>query len=133
MVGGLEPGDPAIGPNVHCWRDGLRIVQAADAEIDEPRVVGFAPRQRSAAAAAEMPERLRRGTIGDGVASGHHEGVERHCEPGNHRRAMRALAHPAMAVLRLDGHGGNAVAYLAAQAAAGKIFSHNLSPPGICR
>jgi Protein of unknown function (DUF3096) len=30
-----------------------------------------------------------------------------------------------MAVLRLDGRGGNAVAYLAAQAAPGKIFSHN--------
>jgi hypothetical protein len=41
---------------------------------------------------------------------------------------MRPLAHPAMAVERLDGRGGNAVAYLAAQATAGKIFSHNLSP-----
>jgi Protein of unknown function (DUF3096) len=33
-----------------------------------------------------------------------------------------------MAVLRLDGRGGNAVACVAAQAAAGKIFSHNPSP-----
>jgi hypothetical protein len=33
-----------------------------------------------------------------------------------------------MAVLRLDGRGGNAVAYVAAQAAAGKIFSHSPSP-----
>jgi hypothetical protein len=33
-----------------------------------------------------------------------------------------------MAVLRLDGSGSNAVAYLAAQAAAGKSFPHNLSP-----
>jgi hypothetical protein len=33
-----------------------------------------------------------------------------------------------MAVLRLDGRRGNAVAYLAAQAAAGKILSHYLSP-----
>ena len=33
-----------------------------------------------------------------------------------------------MTVLRLDGRGGNAVAYVAAQATAGKIFSHNLSP-----
>jgi hypothetical protein len=41
---------------------------------------------------------------------------------------MGPLAHPAMAVLRLDGRGGNAVPYRAAQAAAGKIFSHNLSP-----
>jgi hypothetical protein len=33
-----------------------------------------------------------------------------------------------MAVLRLDGRAGNAVAYPAAQAAAGKISSHYLSP-----
>jgi hypothetical protein len=75
-----------------------------------------------------MPEGLCRGTIGDGVARCHREGVERYSQPGNHWGAMRPLAHPAMAVLRLDRRGGNAVAYLAAQAAAGKIFSHNLSP-----
>jgi hypothetical protein len=33
-----------------------------------------------------------------------------------------------MAVERLDGRGGNAVAYVTAQAAAGKIFFHNSSP-----
>ena len=33
-----------------------------------------------------------------------------------------------MAILRLDWLSGNTVAYLTAQAAAGKIFSHNLSP-----
>lgn len=33
-----------------------------------------------------------------------------------------------MAVERLDGHGGNAVAYVTALAAAGKIFFHNSSP-----
>jgi hypothetical protein len=41
---------------------------------------------------------------------------------------MRPLAHPAMAVERLDGRRGNAVSYIAAQAAAGKIFSHNQEP-----
>jgi hypothetical protein len=83
---------------------------------------------RRAAAAAEMAERLSRGTIGDGVALRHRKGVERHRQPDNYRGAMRPLTHPTMAIERLDGRGGNAVAYLAAQAAAGKIFFHNLSP-----
>jgi Protein of unknown function (DUF3096) len=43
---------------------------------------------------------------------------------------MRPLAHPAMAIERLDGRSANAVSYIAAQAAAGKIFSHNLPPLG---
>jgi hypothetical protein len=41
---------------------------------------------------------------------------------------MRPLAHPAVAVHCLDRLGSDAVAYLAAQAAAGNIFTHDLSP-----
>src|SRR5262245_36350581 len=42
---------------------------------------------------------------------------------------MRALAHPAMTIERLDGCRGDAIAYLPAETAAGESFVH--SPPPV--
>src|SRR5712691_1443301 len=127
MVGDLEPADLAFRPDVQQRLDRLGIVEGGDADIDVLRVGGRAPGQRRAAGAAEMPKGLGRRAVADRVAGGNGEGGERHGQPRNDRRPVRPLAHAAMAVERLDGGRGDAVAYPAAETAAGESLIHRFT------
>ena len=99
------------------------------ADIDQPRVVDRLPAQRRAAAPAEPAPGRGRGAVGDRGAGGHDKAVKRHGEPGDHRRTVRAAANSAVAVERLDRGGLDAIADIAAQAAAANSLVHPASLP----
>jgi hypothetical protein len=119
VVADFKPCDLAFGPNVCSRPDRLGVVEARDADIDEPGIFGLAPRQWRPAFAAEMSHCLCRGAVGEWASRRQREFDESHGEPGDYRRTMCPLAHPAVTVERLDGRAGDAVACFATKAAAG--------------
>src|SRR6516225_5257484 len=91
------------------------------------RVDCRAPGQRRAAGAAEMSEGFIRRTVSGRASCRHLECQERYRQPGDDRGTVCPLAHPAMAVERLDGCCGDAVAYRAAKAPAAQNLVHPLT------
>src|SRR5487761_1430492 len=132
-VGGVEPRDPALGPDVQAGPDRRRIVEGGDADIDQLRVVIRLPAQGRSAAPAEPPPSRGRGAVRGRAAGGHDKDVRRHAEPGDDRRAVRAAADSAMAIEHLDRGGLDAVADVAAEAAAGQRLVHRAPLPLIFR
>src|SRR5271170_6121103 len=117
MVGGFEPRNSAVGPDMQArlYRGG--IVQRGYADIDQKRIIDRLPGQWRAASTAKAADRLGRGVVGDRIASGYGKAPARHGQPRHHRGAMCAPAHFAMAIERLDGRPVDPIAYVAAQAA----------------
>src|SRR5271169_805879 len=102
VVGGFEPRDPALGPDMQARLYRGRIIERGDPDIDQARIVDRLPGQRRAASAAKAADRLCRGVVGDGIARGDGKPAARHGQPCDNRGAMRASAYFAMAIECLD-------------------------------
>src|SRR5258705_1341 len=92
----VEPGKPARGVDVVLRLDRLGMIERREIDVDLARVLGDAEGELRAAGAAEAPERLLRGAVGNGLSGGDGEVRDRHDQPGDDGSAPRPLAHPAM-------------------------------------
>src|SRR5690349_21711674 len=76
IVGGLEPGQPALAPDMHPRREGFGPVEAAEIERDIGRILRPLEQDLAAAIRAEAAEGPSRGPVALQLALGHFEGRE---------------------------------------------------------
>jgi hypothetical protein len=118
VVGRVEPGQAALGPDVAGGRQRRRIVEGRDGHVDPVRAAIVAKPDRAAAARAERALGVRAGANHGRRARGNLERLVREDRPGDHRRAARAPAYRAVAVDHRARRAPHPVAHRSAQAAA---------------
>ncbi len=122
IVGGVEPGDTALVPDVEDRRHAGRIVERCGVDAERCARIILAEQKIGAAIAAEFAARARGGAKGLGRTFGVTKLRRGDGKPCHDRRAALALAGAAMAIGGLGYRATKAIADGAAQAAAIEIW-----------
>ena len=83
IVGGLEPGDPAVPPDMHPRAQSLGPVEGGEIDRNICRILGKLEADLAAAIRAEAAQRPGRGAIGLEPSLRHLEGANRKLRRGH--------------------------------------------------